>query len=44
MKTVIPISEHSDACKEAAHSSYGANDYNWQKLCTDSVVSKTPLL
>ena len=36
--------EYSDACKDAAHSAYGATNYNWQELCRDPLASKIPLV
>jgi nuclear transport factor 2 (NTF2) superfamily protein len=44
MNAIISGFEYTDACKDAAHSAYGAADYNWQELCHDPVASKIPLL
>lgn len=44
MNNLEPVTEHSDACKGAVHSSYSASDYNWQELCNDPVASQIPLL
>lgn len=44
MNTITSTFEHTESCKNAAHSAYGAADYNWQELCRDPVASKIPLL